>query len=95
MDLLVRMRDAIDVLLGRMDILDTEEDLPSLQWTPPPMVVQERERRWSSNPPRNKLPRNYYVRRLGSREYEMVRISPEDDFWPGLEWFGPLPEPPV
>jgi len=35
----------------------------------------------------------YYVRKAGGREYTAMHIRATDDFWPGLEFAGPLPEP--
>ena len=72
---------------------DDEDDAP--EWEREEVgEVHFRPLYWSQDVPRLTRAANFYVRRPGEHEYILVRVQPQDDYNRGLEWFGPLPEPP-
>lgn len=77
---------------GAPSMHDIEVDIPAYLRRRASFAVLE----WTVAPPRPRTARNYYVRfkDAPADDYVLYRVEPDTEFGPGLEWFGPLPEPP-
>jgi len=53
--------------------------------------VQFRPLEWSTAAPRR--PGWYFVKKVDGHDYIAIELQAGDDFWPGLQFAGPLPTP--